>query len=126
MCHTVPVYDLRDSAGVIIVLSHPPRPLVSTLLRVLNGSPLAWISRRTRTRAGQKDVGPGEAGSDLAGDKGIKIGEGTFANVYKGELSGLARAEVTGAEKATGRQGAYEMMPLHSCQWPSRRSRLAR
>lgn len=44
-----------------------------------------------------------------SGEKGVKIGEGTFANVYKGErlqLHLLFRADhVEGKERATGRQG---------------------
>lgn len=50
-----------------------------------------WILLRKRTCVGRRDVSlvhPNVSGAaDRAGDKDIKIGEGTFANVYKGECS---------------------------------------
>jgi hypothetical protein len=45
-----------------------------------------WTWQRWRTPRGQTGVSTAPSHTLIPGDKGIKIGEGTYANVYKGTL----------------------------------------
>lgn len=72
----------------------------------------------------------------VIGEKSTKIGEGTFANVYKGDVVALPPSPPAngshgfpGSEKATGRKGGFEgplQEPEGTIQWPLRRLRLER
>ena len=90
-------------------------------------------SEENKTRAERCELPGAAVKLTVEGDKQKKIGEGTFANVYKGRSVFLVRvyAEVlilSGVEKATGRKGMSEgramiRVGIDDAQSLSRRSR---
>jgi hypothetical protein len=90
---------------------------------------LAALENKTRAEKCKYEAPNDPRPPDIIGEKQKKIGEGTFANVYKGEPLiapvPLSLANESGVERATGRKSQYnEYYGCHAHrQSLSRRSR---